>query len=342
MRLYLVLVSLVLGCLLGTSSACRGPQEAPEESATAAAGSAASSGPHEEARPAGEDPSPLRFSGIPDSDKAKLTQMYAVVADYLTTALGRSVTYVHVPDYTGAVTALAANKVDFVWLGGVTAVQAEARTRGQVEYVATREADLKFRSYLVANAAVVAQGRFSPAPQPLAPMPLADLAALRSGLAQSSFSFGAKSSTSGHIMPRYFLSSPAVGFDVDGGFRGRVNYQLQGGHRATLSAVASGAVDAGVLNYKTWEGADDETKRQAPVVYVTPEYVDYVVVAHDRMGVATIAALRDALVSLDEAQPQHAAVLAAFSAKRFVAADAAQWSGIRKVVQELTAAGALN
>lgn len=287
-------------------------------------------------------PAPLRFSGIPDADKAKLTKMYAVVADYLSAALGRPVTYVHAPDYTAAVTALAANKVDFVWLGGVTAIQAEARTKGHVQFVATRESDLHFRSYFVANEAVVASGRFAKAAEPLAPMPLTQLAALGPALAESSFSFGAKNSTSGHIMPRYFLSTAEVGFDVDGGFRGKPAYQLQGGHNATLSAVASGAVDVGALNYKTWDDADDATKQRAPVVYVTPEYVDYVVVAHDRVGDTTVAALRDALTALDANVPAHAPVLEAFSAKRFVAAEPAQWDGIRRVVGELTAAGALN
>ncbi|MEE9385638.1 MAG: PhnD/SsuA/transferrin family substrate-binding protein [Nannocystaceae bacterium] len=284
---------------------------------------------------------PLRFSGVPDSDKDKLSKLYAAVSGYLSAELGREVEYVHVPDYTAAVTALAANKVDLVWLGGVTAVQAEQRTGGQVDFVATRAADLHFKTYFVAQRQHVANGVFKAVSPDRTPMPLPELAAMKPDFARMTLTFGSKNSTSGHIMPRYFMQRDDVDIDPETDLKSPAAFQLKGGHSATLRAVASGASDLGALNYTTWERADDQSKLDAPVIYVTPEYVDYVMVAHRRLGADTIAQLRGALVALDVRNSAHATVLEAFGARTFVRADPKAWDGIRGVLDELERKGVL-
>jgi len=260
----------------------------------------------------------LRFSGIPDRDKDKITKQYSVVTDYLSGELGIPVEFVHASDYTAAVTSLAANKVDLVWLGGATSVQAEERTDGEVTFVATRKDDLTFQSYFIANASLGIE-------------PVDDLAELAAELADHTFTFGSKSSTSGHIMPRHFMNEAGI-FPEEEDVKGGPKYQLQGGHSATLEAVASGAVDFGALNYKVWEGASDATKEKAPVVYETPPYVDYCMVAHNRIGQDLIGKIREAFVKLDASNPDHAPVLEAFGAETFVAAKPEDWDGIRSVL----------
>ncbi|MCH9683465.1 MAG: PhnD/SsuA/transferrin family substrate-binding protein [Deltaproteobacteria bacterium] len=283
---------------------------------------------------------PFRFSGIPDADKDQLARRYEVVAQHLSTALGRPAQYVHVPDYTAAVTALAAHKIDAAWLGGVTAVQAEQRSPAGVRYVAARAADLQFRSYFVANRSWVDRGTLRERDD-RSPQPLADLAALAPVFARGRLSFGARSSTSGHIMPRWFLQSEAVGIDPRTGFAGPPMYQLQGGHSATLAAVASGAADFGVVNFNAWESADADVRAAAPVVFVTPTYVDYCFVAHGSLAETTVQALRTALVDLDPQDPRDREVLAAFSAESFVAAQPEGWDQIRSVLQTLEQDGSL-
>lgn len=283
---------------------------------------------------------PFRFSGIPDADKEQLVRRYEAVAACLGAALGRPAEYVHVPDYTAAVTALASRKIDAAWLGGVTSVQAEQRTPAGIHFVAARAADLRFKSYFVANRAWVDRGQLR-ALSDRSSQPLSELAALAPVLAQGRLSFGAKSSTSGHVMPRWFLRSEEVGLDPKTAFDGPVAYQLEGGHSATLSAVASGAVDFGVVNFAAWEGADEATRAAAPVVYVTPEYVDYCFVAHGALGQDTVQALRNALVGLSADDPAQAEVLAAFSAEAFVAVEPVQWDQIRSVLNQLEGEGGL-
>ncbi len=259
----------------------------------------------------------LRFSGIPDQDKQKLISQYSVVTDYLEKQLGIDVEFVVATDYTAAVTSLASNKLDLVWLGGVTSVQAEQRTDGDVTFVTCRDSDLQFKSYFIAN-------------QSLGLSKVSKLEDLKTALAEHSFTFGSKNSTSGHIMPRFFLTQAGITpeTDIDGGPK----YQLRGGHSATLDAVASGSVDLGALNYKVWEQADSAKKTQAPVVYETPPYVDYCMVAHNRLGSEIISKVADAFTSLDASNPEHAKVLEAFAAEKFVKANPADWDGIRDVL----------
>ena len=281
-----------------------------------------------------------RFSGIPDGDKRELVERYDEVAQYLSQAMGKTVRYEHVPDYTAAVTALATGKIDFAWLGGVTTVQAEERTPKGIHFVAARARDLEFRSYFIGNAEVVAREKLEPVAD-RTPQTLADLAALAKVMRGHKFSFGAKSSTSGHVMPRAFLTSPEVGLDPERDFDGAAGFQLKGGHAATLRAVASGAVDFGVVNFAAWDEADPELQRGAPVLAVSPTFVDYCMVANGALSDAEAERLRKALTELDAGDASQRAVLEAFSAERFVSVDPAAWDGIRSVVEALESEGAM-
>lgn len=279
----------------------------------------------------------LRFSGIPDADKAALRDQYQKVADYLGQTLGRKVEYVHVPDYTAAVTALSAGQIDFAWLGGVTAVQAKQQSAGNVAFVASRARDLRFRSYFIANADFAKTHKLVPLTTPEA-RSQSHLEVLKPVMAEAKLSFGSKSSTSGHIMPRYFLGQAPLSADPDKSFAGPPAYQLKGGHHATMRAVAAGAADLGAINYATWEASPPKMQAATPVVAVTPEFVDYAIVANAGLGKDTITALTQALVSLDPAKPKQAAVLKAFSAKSFVPVKAEQWAQIESVLAKLTGA----
>ena len=282
----------------------------------------------------------LRFSGIPDGDKKALKEGYDAVAQYLSSALQVRVEPTHVPDYTAAVTALASGGIDFAWLGGVTTVQAEQRTPDGIHFVCARQSDLHFKSYIIGNASVAASLGLAAVTTRDAGS-VEDIARIAKSMRGKRFSFGAKSSTSGHVMPRSFFADPAVALDPERDFAGGPVYQAKGGHAATLRSVASGAVDFGVLNFASWEQDDAELRAKAPVLAVTPEYVDYCLVARGSMPKQRAEALRKAFVDLDRSQPEHAKVLEAFSAERFVDVTPAAWDGIRGVLETLERTGAL-
>jgi phosphonate transport system substrate-binding protein len=281
------------------------------------------------ATPTAAQPAVIRLSFLPDDNVAAVEAVARNLSDYLQAAVGMTVQYERSIDYQACVTGLLANRIDLVWLGGVTFCQARQRSGNQVELVACRDIDLQFRSYFIANHEIVADRRLNIT---------ADLsewneAPQRQGLRGLTFTFGAKDSTSGHIMPRYFMI--AAGIQPEQAFATAPQYQLLGGHAATFRAVVSGQVDVGVMNYAVYEKQSAADRALAPVVHTTPAYVDYCFAAHQRLGRATIDRLRAALLALDAENPAHAGILQAWKCRQFVAADASRWDAIAKVLTEL-------
>lgn len=272
-------------------------------------------------------PTVLRFSGIPDADKEMLAKKFKIVEEYLKTELKMDVEFVPANDYNGAVESLVKNKVDLAWLGGVTSVLAEERSEGKAHFIACRESDKQFKSYFIAHSSAGLSKLNS----------LADLKGKN-----LKFSFGDKTSTSGHIMPRYYLAQ--AGVDPEKDFNGAAGFQAQGGHSATLGAVNSGQAQVGALNFKTFDKADADKKSNSTVVFETPPYVDYCMVAHDRLGAEMIGKIKAAFLKLDPANPEHKKVLEAFDAgsERFVAADPKEWDGIRGALKDARAKGILD
>jgi phosphonate transport system substrate-binding protein len=259
----------------------------------------------------------IRVSTIPDSDATTLETRFKLVSDWLSKKVGVPIEYTPVKDYAASVTGIATGRIDMVWFGGVTAVQADMKAGGGVlEFIACRDIDRRFKTYYVATKGLG-----------IAPVTsLADLAAKAGG---KKLTFGSKSSTSGHVMPRHFFVTQA-GKRPEEVFAS-VGYS--GSHDVTLRQVANGDVDLGALNYTNYERADTGLKEKAPIVYTTPEYVDYVWVARKDLGADLIEKIRDAFVSLDPAKPDEKKILDEFKAGRFEAAEKAWWDGIRKVIE---------
>lgn len=265
---------------------------------------------------------PLRFSVIPDWNKGRLAEQAERLAHVLGERLGVPVRYEPSNDYTACVNGLVANTLDFAWLGGKTTCDAIDVGAGRVHVLATRDIDLRFKSYFVGHHAAVAAGTLAP---------VADLAAWRGRTAGLRFRFGDVNSTSGHLMPRHFLV--AAGIDPEREFAS-VGYS-EGGHAGTLEAVANGSADLGALNYAYYDQASAELRQRAPVLFTTPEYVDYAWVAHDRIGAERLARLRTTLLAFDRDDPAGREVLDAWAAGRFVAARDEQWQAIREVRDSL-------
>lgn len=298
--------------------------------------------PEPEPEPEGRRPldATIRFSGIPGADKEELAKQYAIVTEWLAKDFRRKFEFVPVKDYAEAVEGLASNKLDVVWLNGASAVQAELETKGRCQPIVCREEDLKFKTYFIGNKKLVDSGTFT-AIEEKNPMPLEALGALKPKFATLSFTFGDKLSTSGHLMPRYFLERPEVGINPEKDFESKPGYALTGGHSSVLADVASGAFDVGALDSLSWEKAKDELKVQAPVIYVTPEYVGYCMVSHVRNGPTLSLRVMSAFVRLDPKKETDKAVLEVFGTKKFVAIGPGNFDGIREIVKSTKERGIL-
>ena len=247
----------------------------------------------------------FRITAIPDESPTELARKAAPLARYLEGKLGAKVEFTPVTDYAAAVEALVNKQVDMAWFGGFTFVQANQRSGGKIVPLVQREEDEKFRSVFVTTDASIKS--------------LADLK-------NRNFSFGSQSSTSGHLMPRSFLLAASIDPDKD---MKRVAYS--GAHDATVAAVASGKVDAGVLNISVWEKLVADRKvdtSRVRVFYTTPPYYDYNWSVHADMPAARREALVRAFTVLTPATPEGRQILELQRATRFLPTKAGNYKGI--------------
>ena len=254
---------------------------------------------------------PLRITAIPDEAPTKLIERFEPLAERLSTALDREVTFTPVTDYAAAVEALVGDRVDLAWLGGFTSVQARLRSDGGVEPIVQRAEDERFRSVFVARADAGIES-------------LEDLVG-------RDLTFGSPSSTSGHLMPRRQLQAAGIDVDAD------LNVAYSGAHDATALAVAGGRVDAGALNASVWEALVAEGRidpSEVVVVETTEPYVDYNWSVAPGVDRATREAIRDVFLALDPADPEDAELLALQRASRFVPTTASNYDGIERAARD--------
>ena len=247
----------------------------------------------------------LRVSAIPDEAPTELQRKFKPLGDYLAKATGLKVEFTPVTDYAASVEGLIQRKIDMVWFGGFTFVQANVRSKGQVTPLVQRAEDEKFRSVFITTQPGINK--------------LEDLRG-------KTLSFGSESSTSGHLMPRSFLLRAKIDPDSD-----LKRVAFSGAHDATVAAVAGGKVDAGALNISVWDKLVEAKKVDPKVVrvfYTTPGYYDYNWTVRSDMDPALKKKITDAFLALDASTPQGREILELQRATRFVPTKTANYAAI--------------
>ena len=247
----------------------------------------------------------LKVSAIPDEAPTELQRKFAPLGKYLESKIGMKVEFTPVTDYAATVEGLASKKLDMVWFGGFTFVQAYMRTPRTAIPLVQRAEDEAFRSVFVTK---TASGINT----------LADLKG-------KNFVFGSVSSTSGHLMPRYFLLQNGVDPDKD------MRIAFSGAHDATVFQVAGGKVDAGALNISVWTKMVEEKKidtSQLKVFYTTPPYYDYNWTVRGDLDAALVSKLREAFLALNPNNPEHREILALQRASKYVPTKPENYKGI--------------
>ena len=253
----------------------------------------------------------LRVSAIPDEVPTELQRKFKPLGEYLEKKIGMKVEFTPVTDYAAGVEALIHNKVDMVWFGGFTFVQAKVRSNNQVIPLVQREEDQKFKSVFITSDKSINT--------------LQDLRG-------KTFSFGSESSTSGHLMPRSFLKAAKINPDTD-----LKRIAFSGAHDATVAAVAGGKVDAGALNISVWEKMVKENKvdaNQVRVFFTTPGYYDYNWTVRTDMDAALRKKITDAFLSLDKSDAQGKEILALQRATKFIPTQAENYSTIEAAARD--------
>jgi len=274
--------------------------------------------PTEEATPQ----RPLVISAIPDQDPEKLQRLYESLASYLSTETGVPVIYKPVVDYTASVTAFKVGDLDLVWYGGLTGVQARLQVEG-AQAIVQRDIDAAFHSVFIANVNSGIE-------------PFSDIQGLQL-LKGHTFTFGSDSSTSGRLMPQYFLKQAGVTLEDFSGEAG-----FSGSHDKTIKLVESGAFDVGALNEQVWESrvatGEVDTNRVI-VIWRSPAYFDYHWVLHPNVakdfGADMPGKIIAALLKLNPEAPEHKAILELFGADKFITTENANYADIEAVAREI-------
>ncbi|WOI58354.1 putative selenate ABC transporter substrate-binding protein [Palleronia sp. LCG004] len=259
----------------------------------------------------------LYFSAIPDEDETALETRFSAVAKYLADELAVDVAFVSVKSYPAAVTAFRNDQIQLAWFGGLSGVQARLATPG-ARAIAQGVEDGAFVTYFIANTATgIAPGPDFPA----------------DALAGRTFTFGAQTSTSGRLMPEFWIreetgQSPRELFS-------RVGFS--GDHSQTLRLVASGAWDVGALNYAVYDKAVEDGAPEidtTTVIWRTPPYPDYNWTIRgdldERFGEGFSERLTDAILELEDPE-----ILAAFPRSGFVPASNADYAPIEETARAL-------
>ena len=228
-----------------------------------------------------------------------------------------NVEYVPVTDYKAAVDAFKNGDIQLAWFGGLTGVQARAAVPG-ARAIAQGNSDPKFKSYFIAHKDTGLQ--FSDEfPQTLG---------------QFTFAFGSESSTSGRLMPEFFIRQHSKKSPTE--FFGK-NPTFSGSHDATVQLVETGQIQAGAVNFEVYDKrvaeklTDPETCR---VIWTTPEYADYNFTAHPDLettfGAGFTDRLQKALTDMSDKE-----LLNAFPREALIPAANEDFVGIESVAKEL-------
>lgn len=248
----------------------------------------------------------LRVSAIPDEAPTELQRKFKPLGDYLQRETGLEVQFTPVTDYAAVVEGLANQKIDLAWLGGFTFVQAKIRTNGGATPIVQRAEDEKFTSKFI--------------------VPIDSPAKTLADLKGKTFAFGSPSSTSGHLMPRFYLGKAGIQPDTD--FKA---VAFSGAHDATVAFVASGRAEGGVLNASVWDKlveAKNPNAAKVRVLATTPPYYDYNWTVRPGLDATLTKKLTDAFLKLDPGQPAMKEIMDLQRASRFIATTSSNYDGI--------------
>lgn len=211
---------------------------------------------------------------LPDRDTERLLKANETLFTYISQKLDVSYDVIIPNSYEDLLNQFQAGTIDLAFFGGITFTKAMKQS-GAVPLV-MRNIDLDFISYLIVRS----------------DSQIKNIEMLKN----KSLTFGSRLSTSGHIMPRYYMKllniSPENYFS---------KVQYSDSHTATIEDVVNKVVDAGVLNSQIFEAGISERPLLASelsVVWQSPPFPDYVWAIRPSFDVEFNQKLVDAFMSI--------------------------------------------
>ena len=256
----------------------------------------------------------LRVGILPDESKAELYKRYTPFFEYLKKETGLQVEVIIPDSYSELVDQFARDIIDLAYLGGFTFVQANSNHAAMP--LVMRDVDTQFTSVYFVKGNSQTRDITKTAGDRLA--------------------FGSRQSTSGHLMPRYYMQVnqniiPEKHF-------GSVRYS--GRHDLTAYWVRDGAVDLGVANSRIIRKMLKDGRlepQDIQVIWETPPYPDYVWAVQPDVTVKDRAKIRQAFLNLSIDNPSHTTILANLDTGGFLPASEQDFYDLKSIVNDIKA-----
>jgi len=227
----------------------------------------------------------LRIGVLPDHHPGKMHAKYIPLLNFIQSKTGLDYELVTPASYQELLELFGQKKVDLAYFGGVTYIYAHKKY--DAVPVVTRFTDGRFRSMVIVKR----------------DLPARTLHELKG----MTIAFGAKLSTSGHHMPRYYFSQKNI---LPEEFFSQVKYS--GADDKTAEWVRDGKVQAGVINSLViqemfLDGSLD--KKDIRILWESPTYADYVWTIQEYISKDIRLNIQNAFLSLSESNAQQKNIL---------------------------------
>ncbi len=230
--------------------------------------------------------------------------------------LNLNVKFIPVKSYSASIATFRNNQVQLAWFGGLSGVRARLLVPDALA-IAQGIEDPNFHSFLIANTSINLKKSEN--------IPVE--------IEGKTFTFGSKGSTSGRLMPEYFIREKFKKAPKD--IFTKVGFS--GNHSRTIALVQSGAYEVGAVNYKVWneelkKGKIDTSK--VKIIYQTPSYPDYHFTVRGDLdktyGEGFTKKLQEAIISIKDEK-----ILNAFPRSGFIKASNKDFEAILKTGREI-------
>ena len=253
----------------------------------------------------------LRFSVLPDQQWRVLQKRYEPLLEYLKAETGIKCELIISQDYRDLLGKFMRGEIDIARFGGVTFTM--ARSISQAEPLVMRDIDKNFRSHFLVRANSTAK----------------TIAEFKGKL----FAFGSRFSTSGHLMPRYFLKEENI---VPETFFSEIRYS--GAHDRTANWVSNGNVDIGVANAEVIDMLLSQKGAKAlniRILKTTQPYADYVWAARETLPESVKQKITSAFLKLSRQTAQGGKILDAVNAEAYLPALNSDFDILQNTARQL-------
>jgi len=252
-------------------------------------------------------PDVLLVGILPDENEVTLLKRYTPLFEHLSNELNVPYKIKISASYENLLEQFRKKEIHIAYFGGLTFTQASHRYNAIP--IVMRDIDVRFTSYFISRVN-----------SPAKSIP---------NFTNTTFCFGSKLSTSGHLMPRFFLKQKNI---IPETFFSHIVYS--GSHDKTAYMVRDGTVDIGVANSKIIDKMLIDgrlNQKDIQIIWETPPYPDYVWALQAGFSQATVENIRNAFLSLSPSVKEHAVILSGVDAGGFLPASSSDFSQLHEI-----------